>query len=213
MLKEIMAPVAARRAGVVLLTSGLLVGATGARASEYCVACYEPDAVYRCIISGGPSGLPADPRHQIACIKELAVSGGHARCSVERFSAVGCDGAIHTIAARAIESPPASVPEAAAEVPSGLPAVTGAPEPGSGRVGAEVGSDVAKDVGQPSPGPQTSEAPQTVEEAAQAASDSAKSGIEKIGDNVASTTRKAGEQIGSAAKKTWDCLSSFFSDC
>jgi hypothetical protein len=49
---------------------------------------------------------------------------------------------------------------------------------------------------------------------------SSKEGIKKAGESISGSAQKAGEQIGSAgsavgnaAKKTWNCLTSLFSDC
>lgn len=70
----------------------VVVAASSARAESYCVACFGPDAIYRCVIAEAPASAPPDPRNQVLCIKQLAKSGAHARCSVERFSTKGCNG-------------------------------------------------------------------------------------------------------------------------
>lgn len=178
-----------------------LVTAPMARAESYCVACYGPDAVYRCVIAGAPENSPPDPRNQMQCIKQIASGDRHARCSVERFSAAGCDGLERVIspsAALPIAPPPAGTTSAPA-----LPATTERSESDA--------SPVAEKTGEP---------PQTVEELAKNTMESTKKGISEVGGTVKSTTEKAGEKIGGvgsamgeAAKKTWHCLTSFFSDC
>ncbi len=185
----------------------LCASSLSARAESYCVACYGPDAVYRCVVADAPDGAPPDPRHQIQCIKQIAKSDGHARCSVERFTAAGCDGALRVInpsqAAIPLTPPPPNAATAPAPVnaPGNPPA--GGPEP----------------LAQPAvDGP--AEPPKTVEELAKTTVDSTKKGLDKLGTSVKTTTEKAGEKIGgvgdaigNAAKKSWDCVTSLFSNC
>lgn len=177
----------------------LAVGGPAA-AESYCVACYGPDAVYRCVIAGAAAEAPADPRHQVQCIKQLARAGGHARCSVERFSVEGCTGPERVIdpasstiplAPRAAETEPA--PAAGPPLPGDTPAVA-APDPAA--------------------------PPRTVEELAKTTVENTKKSIEDVTGTVKQSTEKAGDQIqgfgsavGNAAKKSWDCMMSLFSDC
>jgi hypothetical protein len=168
-------------------------------AAEYCVSCSGPDAVYRCKIEGTPDGPGDDPRAQLLCIRQLAESGAHESCSVARTASYPCPGDLKVIAGPVGEIvPPAQPVEPAAE--SGTPAA-----PADGNV--EV---------QPAPGAP----PKTVEELAGQTVKSSKEGLKKAGETISGTAEKAGEQIGNAgsavgnaAKKTWNCLTSFFSDC
>lgn len=196
------------------LAAGVIAvfGAQPASANAYCVACFEPDAVYRCMVKGQAEGVPPDPRHQIQCIKELAQQGGHARCSVERFSAQGCDGPVKVIDPNAAAVPPpvdqpAEVQQDQLDPPAAV--VTGDPEHGDTQPVEEEAAP-AKPKGPP----------RTVEELAKSTAESTKKGLEDVGKTVTDQTKKAGDQIegagsalGNAAKKTWDCLSSFFGDC
>jgi hypothetical protein len=63
-------------------------------AQEYCVACTEPSAVYRCIIEGAqPGGQPL----QLLCITAMAKAGGHGTCSVKRGTVFECDGPVKRV--------------------------------------------------------------------------------------------------------------------
>jgi hypothetical protein len=177
--------------------------ATSARAESYCVACFGPDAVYRCVIADAPSGAAPDPRNQVQCIKQLAKSGAHARCSVERFSTKGCNGPERVISPATAAIPLTPPPPAAAST-----AVPPAP------AGTEAEPVPVEPAQEPS-GP-----PQTVEELAKTTVESTKKGLGDMGSSVKNTTEKAGEKIedagsaiGNAAKKSWDCVTSLFSDC
>jgi hypothetical protein len=184
----------------------LAVGGPAA-AESYCVACYGPDAVYRCVIAGAPATAPADPRHQIQCIKQLAKGGGHARCSVERFSVEGCSGPERVIDPAATNIPLA--PRAAESEPvrptPAMPPAASPPLPG------DPPAIAAPDPAQP---------PRTVEELAKTTVENTKKNIDDVTGTVKQSTQKAGDQIqgfgsavGNAAKKSWDCVTSLFSDC
>ena len=196
----------------------VLLGTFPAAAESYCVACFGPDAVYRCVIEGKPEGAAPDPRHQIQCIKVLAKQGGHTRCSVERFSTEGCTGAIKVIDPTAAPMPLAPPPSEAAApglegpakaaVPAGLPP---APEPPPAVAAPADSAAGAQPAGEP---------PRTVEELAKSTVQSTKKSLDTVTGTVKDTTQKAGDQIegvgsaiGSAAKKSWRCVSSFFNDC
>lgn len=172
-----------------------------AGAEGYCVACYGPEAVYRCVIAGVPATSAPDPRNQMQCIKQIATSGGHARCSVERFSVAQCQGTEKVISADA--AIPINKPSATGLAPSG-PATP--PDAGNGAKSEPVSTP-------PQP-------PRTVEELAKSAAANTKDGLSEVGGTVKTTTEKAGEQIsgigsavGKAAQKSWHCLTSLFSDC
>ncbi len=192
-----------RSSRLLLTTLAVVSSAASARAESYCVACFGPDAIYRCIIADAPAGAAPDPRNQVQCIKQLAKSGGHARCSVERFSAKGCDGPEHIIspAAAAIPLNPPLPATATQPVPPISPGTDAEPIPLE-------------------PAQQPAGPPQTVEELAKTTVESTKKGLGDVGSSVKNTTDKAGEKIegvgsaiGSAAKKSWDCVTSLFSDC
>lgn len=170
-----------------------------ASAESYCVACYGPDAVYRCIVADAPADGSPDPRNQVQCIKQLAQTGGHARCSVERFSTGGCNGPEHVI-----HNATGLAPAAASLAPT---EARTRPAPGA----QDPAASSTAGAGQP---------PRTVEEMAKGTVESTKRGIDDVTGTVKSSTEKAGEQIsgvgsaiGTAAKKSWNCVSSLFNDC
>ena len=196
-----------RAAQIVTAITVLLSLASTARAESYCVACFGPDAVYRCMVADAPAGAPPDPRNQVQCIKSLAKSGGHARCSVERFSTKGCDGPERVIspttAAIPLTQPPAASADPATHdiSPSGVETIPAARD-------------------EPPAQPLQTQPPQTVEELAKKTVEDTKKGLGEVGSTVKTTTEKAGEQIGgvgsaigNAAKKSWDCVTSLFNDC
>ena len=176
---------------LLLLLAGcvaLLCHGAPARAAEYCVSCSGPDATYRCKIEGTPDGSGEDPRAQLLCIRQLAESGAHESCSVARTASYPCPGDLWVIAGPVGEIvPPPATAEPAASPAAPAPPADGNPD------------------GQPDP----QAPPKTVKE-----------GLKKAGETISGTAEKAGEQIGNAgsavgnaAKKTWNCLTSLFSDC
>lgn len=71
--------------------------ANTAAAQEYCIACTEPQAVYRCVIS---DVRPGDSQPlQLLCVSTMAKEGGHASCSVRRGTVFDCDGQIKKVSA------------------------------------------------------------------------------------------------------------------
>lgn len=195
------------RSMILLIALGaVVVGTPAARSESYCIACQGPDATYRCVVADTPEGGPPDPRNQIRCVKELATAGQHQRCSVERFSASGCEGPVRVIANAALDAPEAGVP------PEG-----GSAAPGEGTAPP---SGVAKDpLSNPVP-PETPKSPSTVAEVAHDTAQATKKGLDGVSSAVTTSVEKAGDgikdagsAIGSAAAKTWRCLKSFFDDC
>jgi hypothetical protein len=200
-----------------LWAMALLLAVGGPAAAEsYCVACYGPDAVYRCVIAGAAAGAPADPRHQVQCIKHLAKGGGHARCSVERFSVEGCTGPERVIdpATSTIPLAPGAAETEAARPTPAIPPAAGPPLTGDTPTVAK--PDAASS--EPPAGPAAP--PRTVEELAKTTVENTKKSIDDVTGTVKQSTEKAGDQIqgfgsavGNAAKKSWDCMMSLFSDC
>ena len=98
----------------------LFVGAaTPVAAQEYCVACTEPGALYRCVIDGARPG--AAPSLQALCISALAKGGPHATCAIRRdLGVIDCNGPIKRVSAQ-VEGG-VIVPEASAAAPAPIPA-------------------------------------------------------------------------------------------
>lgn len=166
----------------------ICVFAPSASAQEYCVACSGPDALYRCIIGGDATAAARGARGQFLCIKELAKSGQHASCRVDRSSRGPCDGMPRTVMFPDV----ANIPdEAFVPPPDQVPLGEEAQDRPSDQ---EPLPDNALENAEPAPeGP-----PKTVVDMAKG-----------TGKNL----KKVGDAVGNAAKKTWTCLSSFFSDC
>jgi hypothetical protein len=203
------------------LAAGLAAGfgLPPARAAEYCVTCAGPAAMYACVIDGVPKDAPSDPRMQLLCIQELARQGGHETCSVPRSAPQPCPGVMRAVAIPAGQAPVKTLP-----VQTDAPASQQEAAPGGDA------STPAEPVGEPRPAQEPdpsaaaavkkSKEPRTVEELANQTVEASKKGLKKAGDAVTGTAEKAGEQVGNAgsavgtaAKKTWNCLKSFFSDC
>ncbi len=217
-----------------VLAFGLLTAAPAAVwAESYCVACFGPDAVYRCLIAGTLETAPADPRNQIQCVKQLAKTGGHARCSVERFSTSGCEGVERIIEPSAavvpLAPPPAAIPGMPPPAVKETDAATAPVRPRPDRPAAEPkttdpapvtpGSKPGLRPGTPD-APEQAEPPRTVEDLAKTTVESTKQGLNDVAGAVKKQTEKAGDQmqgagsaINEAAKKSWHCVTSFFTDC
>jgi hypothetical protein len=103
--------------GLALATAvGVLAGR--AEAQEYCIACTEPAAVYRCVIDGARPG--GGQSLQMLCITSMAKDGNHATCGIKRGTVFDCDG------------PVKRVPWSGAELPAETPGTATAadkPEP------------------------------------------------------------------------------------
>lgn len=179
-----------------------LASAGSAIALEYCVTCEGPPAMYRCVVEGTPDGPGKDPSASLYCISEMASKGRHEACAVSRGAPFPCPGLT------AMVRPPPKVPGMA-------PPEIGAPAP--------EGSPLANQPPAPAAAPEAekpAKVPRTVEELAGETVRSSKKGLEQAGDAIGGTAKKAGEHIGNAgsaignaATKTWNCLTSLFSNC
>lgn len=90
-----------------------------AAAQEYCVACTEPNAVYRCVIEGARPG-GAQPL-QTMCVNALAKAGGHGSCGLKKGTVFDCNGPTKRVpwTASAVETPaPLATPKPDATPPS-----------------------------------------------------------------------------------------------
>ncbi len=158
-----------------------------AAASEVCVTCSGPPAIYRCTVDEASriEGYRHSKRVlQLACITELAREGGHEKCSVRRTSSddicfgqerqISIIGSLDALAERA---------QTEAEVEGVPQALTGIEQP-------------------PPEQPKKAGPPKTVEELAQRTASASKEKLEKTGDS-----------LGKAVKKGWGCLASLFQDC
>jgi hypothetical protein len=69
--------------------------AGGAEAQEYCVACTEPGAVYRCVIDGARPG--GGQSLQMLCVTTMAKEGKHGTCGIKRGTVFDCDGPVKRV--------------------------------------------------------------------------------------------------------------------
>jgi hypothetical protein len=74
--------------------SACLMGWGGALAQEYCVACTQPNAVYRCVIEDARPGGQSLTR---LCLSALTKDGGHANCSLKGGTVFDCNGPIKRV--------------------------------------------------------------------------------------------------------------------
>jgi hypothetical protein len=160
-----------------------------ADAQEYCVACTEPSAVYRCVIEGAQPG--GSQPLQMMCITAMAKQGGHATCGIKRGTVFDCDGAVKRIPWSAL-NPPAQPQPAAPGKQSAAP-----PPPAP--------------AADPKAGPE--EPPKTMLEMAKRANEKTAEQIQKTNENMKEQAKATGDAFAKATKKTWDCLSSLFTRC
>jgi hypothetical protein len=93
-----------------------------AAAQEYCVACKEPPAVYRCVIEGARPG-GRQPLHKL-CADAMAKEGRHAACDVKGGTVFDCNGPIKRVpwaAYNGAANPVAEAPPSPAKAPEGPP--------------------------------------------------------------------------------------------
>lgn len=194
-------------------TMALAALAPAASAGEYCVVCNGPEAIYKCQVDSPSGGNNSDPRQQLLCASELAKLGGHESCSVNRKATDGretCAGELRVLGA------PASPLPAAPPSATNTTAVPAAEVPGQdGPIRVEP------------PPSHPDKVPETMEELAGQTMKNSKENLKKAGDAIGGTGQaiaggakqagdkigEAGSSVGTAAKKTWNCLTSLFSDC
>src|SRR5262245_53313675 len=83
------------RIGLLVALLGCGFAVSRAAGQEYCVACAEPKAVYRCVIEGARPG--GQQPLQLLCTVTMAKEGGHASCSVRGGTVFECDGPIRRV--------------------------------------------------------------------------------------------------------------------
>jgi hypothetical protein len=84
-----------------------------AQAQEYCVACTEPSAVYRCVIDGARPG--GGQPLQMLCVTAMAREGKHATCGIKRGTVFECDGPVKRVPWSGAELPVETPGAAAAD--------------------------------------------------------------------------------------------------
>lgn len=193
------------------LAACLLAAPPAARAQEYCVACTEPAAVYRCSVeTSTPQPLPS----KLLCISTMAREGGHATCAVKGGTVFDCNGPIRRIGAVNPSLGPGNAAGQASPPTQTTPpdqrgqAAGQGPAPAATPAGANgPGPAVAPPV-QPASAPQAEAnsdqkaPPQTVEQLAKQVGKSSGDGLKSVGDAI----------VG-GSKKAWGCIASLFTSC
>ena len=187
---------------------GLALFAPVAAAADaaYCVSCEGPAAHYACSFDGVAADAN-DASLKLLCITELAKSGKHASCSIDRKQPSPCPGDTKVMALPDGYQPavlPATEAPANTETPSAGPAQT-APQ-------LKPANETAVE--------KPEAPPKTVQEMVEKGTSNTGKVLEKTGEtavDAAKTTgsavEKAGKAVGDAAKKTWTCITSLFGNC
>lgn len=186
--------------------------AVAAHGQEYCVACTEPAAVYRCVIqNAAPSGVPLKD----LCIGRMTKDGGHKSCAVRAGTVFDCNGPVRKVdvaaparanVPAATQRPDAAPQDAAAAQGNGEKvAAPPGPEPG-------VSAGFSAPAGQPAQGAQTTAPPAktTVQGQGQAVPPKT---MEALAKEMGKSSSEAFGKAGEASKKAWECMTSFFSRC
>ncbi len=192
-----------------------------AAAAEFCVSCDGPAAQYACSIDGA-AALSGDPRLKLYCMTELAKSGGHASCSIDRAQPKPCGGIAKVLGAP--EGLELAKPQAPA--PAGIAPPEAEAAPPDDATAAKPNPAAPAPAQAPQPDAQettvakTPVPPKTVKEMVDKSSEQTAESLEKTGEAASSAAKsagtaleKAGQAIGDAAKKTWTCVTSLFGDC
>lgn len=206
--------------------TAVLAAATAADAVEYCVACAEPDATYRCI-APEVSAAARDTGTQLLCIQDIARRAGHKTCTIERKPQGACEGAEWTVSGGvvtpAVVVPPQQhQPGKPFETPMAATPAQQMSRGGNGDLGAapaDAASGPAAGMRSNGAAGQTYYPTGGGPAAGSGAGlpDTARPGdapppvkpLEKAGKALDS----AGSAVGGAARKTWECVSSLFSKC
>lgn len=212
--------------------TAVLAAATAADAAEYCVACAQPDATYRCI-APEVSAAARDTGTQLLCIQDIARRAGHKTCTIQRTADSACSGPEWVLGSAGVGGMAVTLPKGGglgagrSDTATATPGV--APEGATAPQGARSVGDGTVRGAQSAPGVPSRELRASGQTFYPAASGSAaKSGDRPEAVDEAANTNprqgnpdeaspstldKAGKAVGGAAKKTWDCVSSLFSRC
>ncbi len=177
----------------------------GAEAREVCVLCQQPKASYRCKVPDVDLGRATAAAAKYTCITALAKHGGHSTCEIEQlqpgFSCLG-ELRVLTLSGEILDA------EGTAAQSTG-----GTPEPDANSAASDNsaeknGPEQPDDQATAKPPPHK-KPPQTVEEFARETAKQSGESLKNAGQQI----EKAGDAVQGAAKKTWDCITSLFSDC
>lgn len=188
---------------------------TSAQAGSVCVTCEQPTETYEC-------RLPADADlksasravrtgSKLLCMRAIAKAYGHTTCRVRKRAVGPCTGAVVDLAALAAPNQSASAPapdDRSREITQPGGAI--APSlPATPRDQPEHPANSTPDPDKAQKQKPSDEAPKTVVELAKRTADATNKQLKETGDTVAAT----GKVVGDAVKKSWQCVTSLFSNC
>ena len=186
-----------------LIFAAIFATAT-ASANDICVACNEPAVTYVCRPTAAPQHkafLQNRRLTQLACIREIARSYGHASCKANQSNPQNCSGELVAVdLTRMAQAYTNRLPK---------PLRPDGSAPRQTTVGAQ---KPAK--------PQNQDEPKTVVELAKRTVETSKDQLDNVGktagkvvEKTGEAVKQAGEAIEDGAEKTLRCLASLFTDC
>lgn len=212
----------------------VLALATPVAATNVCVSCTGPDAVYNCTVKNADTiaGLAGDKALRKICTKILKRSVPHASCNVLKTSGA-CPGKAKTVGWDDVKDAAASEAEKL-DKPDKPDRADKAGKPDAADTTKPAGSPPAKAVAAPPNNPDPASAPVQSTPAATEAGARTKDAKAEPKDppppkvepppgaatvtspdtpSVQDGLKGAGDNIKNAAEKTWDCVSSLFGKC
>lgn len=179
---------AALRFFLAVSTVGLALPIGSAHAAETCIVCAEPAATYLCQAKAAPehNGFLANDRLiQFACLKNISKTYGHGSCKASKTAGQTC------AASNVVQL---DLTAMARNYVNRVPPVLRSQQPAQ----------------PPQPTTRAKPAePKTVVELAKRTAESSQRQLENAGDAV----KNAGKVVTDGAKKTWQCLTTFFQRC
>ncbi len=148
-----------------------------AQAQEYCVACSEPEAVYRCVIDNAQPG--SSTPLQVQCVTAMAKAGGHSGCAIKRATVFDCKGPVKRVPWTAGDEVPQPLPQTKPE--SARPADPKEPPKTVLEMADRANKKTAEDM--------------------KKAGETVKEGAETVGDGVSKATKKTWDCLTSLFSK------------
>lgn len=195
-------------AGLIGMAAVLPGSSPGAAADgQFCIACKDPDQVYRCRVDTPQADLNRKGL-ELYCIIKTAKDGGHGSCAVQSNTGGACAGPVRSYTFRAPEVP-AEVRDAAERFRD-----RHADDEGDSRLPKQKGGEPETLVDM------TSRAVGASGEAARGAAGTTGDTVGTIGQVVGKAAKGAGSAakttggaVTNAARTAYDCVRSLFSDC
>lgn len=110
---------------IAVILGGAFCASIGrAEAQEYCIACTQPNAVYRCIIDGARPG--GSQPLQMLCVTAMLKEGRHSSCSPKSGTVFDCNGPVKRVSwaahnASTVPPPKPEMPKQPAKAPDQPP--------------------------------------------------------------------------------------------